>query len=129
MQQALKEDTVTEATIDTINRFDEAFNRHDVDGIMALMTDDCVFEHITPAPDGQRLEGQAAVREAWVHLFSAFHDVYFDEEELFAAGDRCVTRWTFTWKDDEGNPGRLRGTDIFRVKDGKVSEKLAYVKE
>ncbi|MFQ5933300.1 MAG: nuclear transport factor 2 family protein [Dehalococcoidia bacterium] len=128
MQQQLIQDEVTEATIDTINRFDEAFNNHDVDGIMALMTDDCLFDHVMPAPDGQRLEGQAAVRGAWEALFSTFHEAYFDEEELFAAGNRCVTRWTLTWKDDEGKPGRLRGTDIFTVRDGKVSEKLSYVK-
>ena len=52
-----KEDAVTRATIDTINRFDDVFNRHDVDGIMALMTEDCAFEDVAPAPDGQRLEG------------------------------------------------------------------------
>ena len=129
MQLALKEDAVTKATIDTINRFDDVFNRHDVDGIMALMTEDCVFEDVTPAPDGQRLEGQAAVRGAWESLFAEFHDAYFEEEELFAAGDRCVTRYIFTWKDSDGNPGRVRGSDIFRVRDGKVSEKLSYVKE
>ena len=127
MQQALAQDQETQGTIDVINRFSEAFNNRDVDGIMALMTDDCVFEGIG-APDGDSFEGQDAVRGAWDGLFSAFLDSYFEEEELLAAGDRCVTRWTFTWKDAEGNPGRLRGTDIFTIRDGKVSRKLAYVK-
>ncbi len=127
MQQALAQDTETQATIDVINRFGEAFNNRDVDGIMALMSDDCVFEGVG-APDGARFEGQAEVREAWDGLFAAFLDSYFDEEELFAAGDRCVTRWIMTWKDAEGNPGRMRGTDIYTVRDGKVWRKLAYLK-
>jgi hypothetical protein len=29
---------------------------------MTLMTDDCVFENTWPAPDGERYEGQVAVR-------------------------------------------------------------------
>ena len=127
MQQQLVQDEVTAATLETIKRFDEAFNRHDVDGIMELMTEDCVYEDI-PAPDGRRLEGQKAVRGAWEQLFSTFHNVVFEEEELFAAADRCISRWTFRWEDKDGNPGHLRGVDIFQVRDGKVAVKLAYVK-
>ena len=34
----------TAATIAVVDRFNDAFNRHDVDAVMALMTVDCVFE-------------------------------------------------------------------------------------
>lgn len=37
---------------------------------------------------------------------------------------RCVVRWRYTWED-----GYLRGVDVMRVRNGKVSEKLSYVKE
>ena len=46
-------------------RFSAAFGRGDVDAIMALMTDDCVFEATGPAPDGVRHEGAEAVRAVW----------------------------------------------------------------
>ena len=36
-------DSTTEQTLQTITRFNEAFNAHDVDGVMALMTEDVVF--------------------------------------------------------------------------------------
>jgi ketosteroid isomerase-like protein len=55
-------DEATRATLETIQRFNEAFNRHDVDAVMALMTPDCVFENTFPAPDGERFEGAPAVR-------------------------------------------------------------------
>ena len=55
-------DPATRATLDVIRRFNEAFNRHDVDGVMALMTADCVFENTLPAPDGERFEGAGPVR-------------------------------------------------------------------
>ena len=58
------------ATLAAVDRFNEAFNRHDVDAVMAAMTDDCVFESTSP-PAGERHVGQAAVRAAWEGFFSA----------------------------------------------------------
>ena len=49
-------DNATEATLTTIERFNAAFNRHDVDAIMALMTEDVVFENTSPAPDGGEVD-------------------------------------------------------------------------
>jgi ketosteroid isomerase-like protein len=110
-------------TLETIERFNEAFNRHDVDAVMALMTEDVVFENTSPAPDGARYEGQAAVRAAWETLFAASPQARFATEETIALGDRCVVRWRYAWGD-----GHVRGVDVFRVRDGKVAEKLSYVK-
>ena len=53
------------ATRQTIDRFNDALNRHDVDAVMALMTDDCIFENTSPFPDGQRFSGQTDVRDFW----------------------------------------------------------------
>ena len=114
-------------TVDVVERFNAAFNRHDVDAVMALMTEDCVFDNTRPRPDGERFEGQAAVRRYWQEFFSRSPAARFETEELFAAGDRCVVRWTYHWVRD-GVPGRVRGVDLFRVRDGKVAEKLSYVK-
>ena len=108
--------------------FSSAFGRGDVDAIMALMTDDCVFEATGPAPDGTRHEGASAVREQWVQLFGGTREPAFSEEETFVAGDRGVLRWRFDWVDDDGEPGHVRGTDVLRFRDGAVSEKLSYVK-
>jgi ketosteroid isomerase-like protein len=118
---------MTEQTLATIHRFNEAFNRHDVDAVMGLMTEDCVFDNTRPPPDGKRIVGQAALRAFWVELFRRSPQARFETEEIFAAGDRCVVRWTYHWV-KEGKPGHVRGVDIFRVQDGKVAEKLSYVK-
>lgn len=112
-----------------VERFNEAFGRRDVDAIMALMTDDCVFENTSPAPDGERHEGQDAVRAFWQRFFADSPAAAFTAEEMFAAGDRCVVRWIYRWADDRpGQPGHVRGVDVFRVAGGKVAEKLSYVK-
>lgn len=49
-----------QATRATIDRFNEALNRHDADALAALLTDDTVFEDTSPAPDGRRIEGKPA---------------------------------------------------------------------
>ncbi len=129
MQQDLQEDRRTAATREVIQRFNDAFNRHDVDAVMAAMTDDCVFENTYPPPDGERYVGQAAVRRFWEQFFGSSPQAAIEPEELFAAGDRCVMRWQYRWANDEpGKPAHVRGVDIFRVRDGKVAEKFSYVK-
>jgi ketosteroid isomerase-like protein len=112
-----------------VERFNAAFNRRDVDAVMALSTEDTVLETTLPKPDGRRLEGQRAVRRYWDAFFRSTPAARFDAEELFVTGDRCVVRWRFHWGDDRpGRPGHVRGVDIFRVREGKVAEKLVYVK-
>jgi ketosteroid isomerase-like protein len=106
-----------------IDAFNDAFNRHDVAAIMALMTEDCVFENTFPAPDGTRYEGQSAVTAYWQSFFESAPLAHFDTEEIVIAGDRCFQRWVYHWSD-----GHVRGVDLFRLQDGKVAEKLSYVK-
>ncbi len=120
-------DSLTEATRATVQRFNDAFNRHDVDAVMALMTADCVVDSTRPPPDGERVEGQERVRTYWQEFFRRSPQARFETEEIFAAGDRCVVRWSYHWVRD-GKAGHVRGVDVFRVRGGKVAEKLAYVK-
>jgi len=113
----------TSAAVDALAA---AFGAGDVDAIMAVMTDDCVFEATSPAPDGVRVVGAEAVRAAWTVLFGQTPDPLFETEETVVAGDRAVLRWRFSWGGE--TPGHVRGVDVLRVVDGKVAEKLSYVK-
>ncbi len=115
-------------TASVVDRFNAAFNSHDVNDIMACMTDDCVFESTFPPPDGDRYKGQAAVRKVWEDLFKASPDAYFEAEEVIVSDDRCIVRWVYTYSDDNGLGRHLRGVDVLRVRDGKIAEKLSYVK-
>jgi len=120
-------DAVSTATVVAVERFNEAFNAHDVDAVMACMTDDAVFESTAP-PAGERHEGAASVRAAWEAFFTASPSAHFDAEEVIAAGDRCTVRWVYSWTDTDGTTGSIHGVDVLRVRDGKIAEKLAYVK-
>jgi ketosteroid isomerase-like protein len=118
----------TAATLAAARRFLDAFARHDVDGIMTAMSEDCVFENTWPAPDGERHVGQAAVRRFWERFFRETPSAAFETEEIFAGGARCVVRWLYRWRNADGSPGHVRGVDLLRVRDGKIVEKLSYVK-
>ncbi|HEX5506270.1 MAG TPA: nuclear transport factor 2 family protein [Thermomicrobiales bacterium] len=128
MAQLRDEVATAAATRAAIERFNAAFDRHDVAAVMAAMTDDCVFENTYPAPDGTRYAGQAAVRGFWESFFRESPQAVITVEDLFAAGDRCTVRWVYRWGGTGSAAGHVRGVDVFRVRDGKVAEKLSYVK-
>mgnify|MGYP003383501904 CR=1 FL=1 len=117
-----------ESNADRVHRFNDAFNRHDVAGMMRLMSDDCIFENTAPAPDGTRYAGKAAVTAFWQAFFQASPHAHIEIEELFGLGERCVMRWRYSWTDGSATPGHVRGVDIFTVRDGVICEKLSYVK-
>ena len=114
-------------TIAAVESFNTAFNLHDIDALMQTMTEDCIFENTNPPPDGSRYEGANEVRLFWEKFFAANPNAHFEAEEIFASEDRCVVRWIYK-KTKDGKPWHLRGVDIFKVRDGKVAEKLSYVK-
>lgn len=120
------DDPDTQRTLLVVQQFHEAFNWHDINAIMALITSDCVFENTFPPPDGARLVGQADVCACWAQLFRDTPAAHFAVEELFACGPRAVLRWRYTWSDNDDS--HVRGVDIYRVHDGRVAEKLSYVK-
>jgi len=117
-----------EAGVRVVLDFNEAFNRHDVAGMMKLMSDDCVFENTAPAPDGTVYAGQEAVTQFWQDFFRGSPNAHIDIEEIFGLGFHCIMRWKYSWVDVEGGKGHVRGVDIFKLNDGLICEKLSYVK-
>jgi uncharacterized protein (TIGR03086 family) len=111
-----------------VQRFGAAWEAWDLDAIMALMADDAVFESTGPAPDGRRIEGAAAIRAEWSEMFRATREASFTFEEAFVTGDRATARWRFSWTNDDGSAGHVRGVDVIQVVHGRISEKFSYVK-
>jgi len=116
-----------QGTRTAIDRFNEAFSRHDADALAAFLTDDTVFEDTSPAPYGRRVEGKKAVVEFWRAWFARNADARFEAEDVIVSGNRATVLWVYH-KLRNGEPWHLRGVDVFTVRDGKVAAKLAYVK-
>ena len=117
-----------ESGIRAVLAFNEAFNRHDVPAMMQLMSDACVFENTSPAPDGTVYTGKPAVTQFWHDFFRDSPHAPIEIEEIFGLGMRPIMRWRYSWVDRAGNKGHVRGVDIFQVKNGLIAEKLSYVK-
>jgi len=117
-----------ESAIRVVLEFNKAFNLHDVEAMMRLMSDDCIFENYTPAPDGTLYSGKEVITQFWQDFFSESNQAHTKIEDIFGFGDRCIMRWRYNWVDQAGSPRHVRGVDIFRVRDGFISEVLSYTK-
>src|SRR5690606_3330392 len=69
---------MSDTMMEFLDKFAEAWNRHDLDTIMSMMTADCVFEASAgDAVTGQRYEGQEAVRASFAAVFEQFPDAHW----------------------------------------------------
>lgn len=107
-----------------------AFNAHDADGVVALMTEDCVFEAAAgPEIHGVRHVGRAAVKTAFENVWKGLPDVRWDVTGHFAAGDRAVSQWIFRATRPDGARIEVEGCDLFDVRDGRIAVKRAFRKD
>lgn len=122
-------ETGVEVTVESLQAFADAFNRHDVDAIMRLMTDDCVFE-ASAGPDvcGVRYEGRQSVAAAFVDVWTTFGDAHWADARHFICGDRGVSEWVFTGTRADGSRVEVTGCDLFRFRDGRIAVKNSYRK-
>lgn len=115
-----------EATLTVVRRFIESVGRHDLNAILADMTDDAVYENLGEDVDRGRHQGPEAVRAAFAAVFAAYPDCRSDTDELFADGDHCCYCWTMRWTQADGAEGRSHGVDVFTLRDGKIAYKKTY---
>ena len=118
-----------QATFELLDAFADAFNRHDTDALMGMMTPDCVFDASAGGEVfGTRFEGQEAVRAGFDSIFGQFADAQWNEPAHFITGDRGVTEWRFTATGADGKRTEVHGCDVFTFRDGKILVKNSYRK-
>lgn len=118
-----------ESTVEMLQAFADAWNRHDPDALMSFMSDDCVFEASAgPEVSGTRYVGRAAVRAGYVEVFAMFPDAHWGDARHFVHGDRGVSEWTFTGTRTDGTRVEVNGCDVFTFRGGKIALKNSYRK-
>jgi steroid delta-isomerase-like uncharacterized protein len=119
---------------ETIERYNQAWNDHDVDAIIAMHAPDMVFENHTA---GERAEG-AEVREHIARIFEAWPDIAFQTRRLYVREDLVVQEWTaHATHTREMRRGEIvaapsgrrvewEGLDVIPFEDGRVKRKDVY---
>ena len=122
-------DMTDKQKLQLLEMFAEAWNSHDLDTLMACMTDDCVFEASAgPDVNGMRSTGQQEVRAAFADVFTTFPDAQWHGARHFVAGDRGVSEWTFTGTRGDGARIEINGCDLLTFRAGKIAVKNSYRK-
>ncbi len=106
--------------------FLDAFNRNDLDAVMAFFTGDAVYDEL----DGTRSEGPDAIRAAFEPQFAGrFGAMRFDEEDTFvdARTGKVMSSWTLVIDKGETTLA-LRGLDLLTFEGRLIRHKQTYVK-
>jgi steroid delta-isomerase-like uncharacterized protein len=120
---------ITGVTVEDLQAFANAWNRHDVDALMTFMTQDCVFESSAGADVcGTRYVGREAVRAGFSEVWKTFPDAHWGNAKHFVVGDRGVSEWIFTGTGTDGTRVEVHGCDLFTFRDGKIALKNSYRK-
>jgi steroid delta-isomerase-like uncharacterized protein len=117
-----------------IDRYNDAWSRHDVDAIVALHAPDMVFENHTA---GERAEGEA-VRGHIAAIFDAWPDIAFVTRRLYVRDDLVVQEWTASATHSRelrrgdlvapasGRRLEWKGLDVIPFEDGLIKRKDVY---
>jgi len=117
-----------------IERYNEAWNAHDLDAIMAMHAPDMVFENHTA---GESAEG-AAVRDHIAAIFETWPDIGFAARRLYVRDGLVVQEWTATAThanrmtrgdliaEPTGKTVTWNGLDVIPFQDGLVKRKDVY---
>jgi uncharacterized protein len=107
---------------DVIDAYNEAWNKHDLDGIVSLHAPDMVFENWNA---GERAEGDQ-VRAHIGEIFENWPDLRFTGRSLYVGDDFVVQEWTAYATHPNGTELSWEGVDIFPFRNGKILRKDVY---
>ena len=114
-----------------LEEWGEAWNSHQVEGILSCVTDDIVYEDLGEA---RVMRGKAEMR-TWINeTLSAFPDFRTDLKSLFVSGEWGGSEWVAsgTFKGElhhlkpTGKGYSVRGASAMELRDGKIKRNTDY---
>ena len=106
-----------------VQRLAEAFNRADVDGLLACFTDDGTYRDAFFGPHA----GQKELRAMFERMFHEGREYRWTMERVVEDGRAAAAEWTFGYVVSEAVPRsagrrvRFRGMSLFELQDGKIA--------
>jgi steroid delta-isomerase-like uncharacterized protein len=112
-----------------VRQFATVWNEHDLDGIIAMFTDDVVFEaSFGEAPWGTRAVGKAAARELIANMIERVPDIRWDEIRHFVSPEHATVESVTTGSPRDGQRFEVHLVDVLTLRDGKIAAKRSYRK-
>ena len=112
-----------------VRTFLKPWNDHDVEGAMAMMTDDCLWEVTRGSePYGTCFKGSTAVRAAIAGAFTTIPDIRYEVVHSSFGPDLVVLELLVTGTPAGGSPVRFHACDVMTMRAGKVAAKRSYRK-
>jgi steroid delta-isomerase-like uncharacterized protein len=118
-----------------IDRYNAAWNAHDVETIVEMHTEDSVFENHTT---GDVNVGREAIGDAIRGIFTVFPDLEFETRRQYIRDSLVVQEWTARGThlgkmtragievEPTGRSVEYRGMDVIPIQDGRVARKDVY---
>jgi hypothetical protein len=115
-----------------LKEFAKAWSSHDVEALMACMTDDPIYYAAAGTYDeasGKKYEGVEAVRDAYSSIWAIYPDAKWSEHVHFVQANRGISEWLFTATGTNGQQVCVNGVDTFYLNNGKIAVKNTYRKQ
>ncbi|MEY2618992.1 MAG: hypothetical protein RL522_1994 [Pseudomonadota bacterium] len=125
----MMDDTTHQALL---KAFGEAFNRHDAQALVDMMTPDCVFRTaMGDTAGGTAITGREDVKKAFEATFASFPDArWVPRGPDLAVGHRGLSQWTFmATRASDGARIEADGVDVFTFRGGLIAVKDAFRKD
>jgi ketosteroid isomerase-like protein len=110
-----------------VRDFGDAWNCGDIDALMSMVADDCVFSASVGPEPGATFVGKTAVREGFMRMLE--HDAHATPEpgDVHAFGTLVVATWGLSTP-HQGRCITVRGIDLFEFRQGMIIRKDAFRK-
>ena len=107
-----------------------AFNRRDANGVMTCFDPAIIFDAAAgPEPQGRRISGAAAVRQAFIDIWTAMPDVAWRVRRHAVFDDRAISEWLFVATAPQGGVIEAEGVDLFIFAGDRIVAKSAFCKD
>ena len=117
-----------ESSVRIVLDFYAAFNRDDIEAMMAMVSSNCLLEDSSPAPDGTLYTGKENITQFWENSLKQKTNSHLVIEDIFGLGMHSIVRWKHQWNDPVGNETHLRGVTLFQIRNGQILEIFIYTK-
>lgn len=116
-------------TLELLDAISDAFNRNDVNAVMAHFAEDAIFDHGAGADiHGKRFSGTREIRAVFQALFENVESVNWKTLDARIAGDKAYCEYHRVARLKNGDVQDFLSIDVLTFRDGLIVHKDTYFK-